>query len=56
MDQLVFTDWTNIIHEYQMYKKRWESDKEGYIASIFKKVNNRFGLVDCLVTSISNNL
>ncbi|MDN7243904.1 alpha/beta fold hydrolase [Planococcus shenhongbingii] len=37
MEQSVFADEEEISHEYQTYTNRWDSRKENYAASLFKK-------------------
>lgn len=53
MDQTVFSDWASIVQEYKAYTNRWNLNKEHYVSSIFKKMDNRFELVVSKFTVLS---
>lgn len=53
MDQSVFNDWMSIVQEYKIYTNRWDLNKERYVASIFKEMDNRIELVVSKFTVLS---
>ncbi|MFJ8066409.1 alpha/beta fold hydrolase [Psychrobacillus sp. NPDC096426] len=53
MNQAVFSDWASVVQEYQTYTNKWDTNKEHYVSSIFKKTDERFELIVSKFTVLS---
>ncbi|WP_056827320.1 hypothetical protein [Psychrobacillus sp. FJAT-21963] len=46
MDRSVFTDLESIFEEYNTYTKKWDENKERYVASLFKNLYSKRKMYD----------